>query len=87
MHKPWHQVDGYTFRWPELTSATAQDFMARTAEHLIEKTPAERVSYINGILPALQRPSGSVSAIDQHLVLSSLIQWREDNKDRAKVAA
>jgi hypothetical protein len=87
MHKPWHSLDAYTFHWPELSSPTAQDFMARTAEHLIEKTPQERVSYINSILPALRRPTGSVSAIDQHLVLSALIQWREDNRDRARVAA
>jgi hypothetical protein len=87
MMKPIREIDGYTFRWPELTSSTAQDLMARTAEHLIEKTPAERVEYIDGILPALQRPTGSVSAIDQHLVLSSLIQWREDNRDRARAAA
>ena len=87
MTKPWHSLDGYTFHWPELTSPTAQDFMARTAEHLTEKTPQERVDHINRILPALKRPTGSVSAIDQHLCLTALIQWREDNRDRVRAAA
>jgi hypothetical protein len=82
MTTPWHQVDGYTFRWPELTSTTAQDFMRRTADHLIDLTPRQRVDYINGILPALQRPTGSVSAFDQHLVLTALIQWCEDQRER-----
>jgi hypothetical protein len=87
MSKPWHQVDPYVFHWPELSSPTAQDFMLRTADHLIEKTPAERVSYINDILPTLRRPTGSVSASDQHLVITALIDWREDNRDRARAAA
>jgi NADH:ubiquinone oxidoreductase subunit D len=87
MNKPWHQIDAYTFRWPELSSPTAQDFMVRTVEHLIEKTPRERVDYINSILPALKRPTGSVSAFDQHIVLTQLIQWCEENEDRARAAA
>ena len=79
---PWHQVDPYTFHWPELTSTTAQDFMRRTSDHLVDLTPRQRVDYINDILPALKRPTGSVSAFDQHLVLSALIQWREDQRER-----
>jgi len=82
MDKPWHQVDPYTFHWPELSSPTAQDFMRRTADHLVDLTPRQRVDYINDILPALRRPTGSVSAFDQHLVLTALIQWREDNRER-----
>jgi hypothetical protein len=80
--KPLRLVDDYTFRWPELSSATAQDFMRRTSDHLVDLTPRQRVDYINDILPALRRPTGSVSAFDQHLVLSALIQWREDNRER-----
>jgi hypothetical protein len=81
--KPLNQIDGYTFKWPELSSKTAQDLMLHVSEHLMEKTPRERVDYINNILPALLRPTGSVSAFDQHLVITALITWREENLERA----
>ena len=85
--KPLNQIDGYTFEWPHGLDTVVNDLLKRIAEHLIEKTPAERVSYINDILPALRRPTGSVSAFDQHLVITALINWREDNRDRARAAA
>ena len=80
--KPWHETDSYTFKWPELSDRVAQDFMLRVSAHLMEKTPAERVAYINEILPALRAPTGSVSAFDQHLVITALMTWASDNREK-----
>lgn len=80
--KPWHQVDGYTFQWPELSDQVARDFMVRVSAHLMEKTPAERVEYLDKIIPIMRHPTGSVSAFDQHLVITALTTWREDNRER-----
>ena len=80
--KPWHEVDSYAFKWPELSDQVARDFMLRVSAHLMEKTPKERVAYLDAIIPIMRRPTGSVSAFDQHLVVTALIQWREDNFER-----
>lgn len=90
-NKPWHQVDGYTFHCPLLTSATAQQRVASMVEHMIEMTPAERVEYLDKWIPALRDPRAAhkadISAIDQHLVLTAMMTWRADNADRARAAA
>ena len=87
MNKPWHQVDGYCFKWPTLTSDVAKQRVETMIDHLIEMTPAERVAYLDKWIPALRNEKAAekagVSAFDRHLVISALIQWREDNKQRA----
>lgn len=91
MSKPWHQVDGYAFNWPALTSPIANERMKSLADAMMEKTPAERVEFLDKWIPALAddkaaRKSG-ISAFDQHLVITALRTWREDNRDRARAAA
>lgn len=85
--KPVRQIDAYTFHWPSGLEPIANDLLKRTAEYLIDKTPAERVAYLDTVIPALRRPSGSVSATDQHLALTALTIWREENDERARAAA
>lgn len=87
MSKPWHTLDAYTFHWPTLSSATAQQRMLAMVEHMTEMTPAERVAYLDKWIPALRDQRAAAKAgigyFDQHLVVSSLIAWREDNRARA----
>lgn len=83
MVKPIRDIDPYAFDWPCGLDTVANDFLKRTAEYLIDKTPAERVAYLDTVIPALRRPSGSVSATDQHLALTALTTWREENLERA----
>lgn len=87
MSKPWHEVDGYTFKWPELSSDIATRRVETMVEHMMEMTPAERVSYLDKWIPALRDQKAAAKAgidfFDQHLVVSSLIVWREDNRARA----
>ena len=86
MMRPLRLVDDYTFRWPELSSTTAQTFMSRFSDELIDLTPAQRIAKIDAWLPAIQDPThaakNGIGAIDQHLVVTSLLMWREDNRDR-----
>lgn len=84
--KPWHQVDGYCFLWPELSSDVAKRRVETMVDHMIEMTPAERVAFLDKWIPVLADETGAVkagiSAVDQHLVLTALRTWREDNRER-----
>ena len=80
--KPWHETDPYAFKWPQLSGQKAQEFMLSLADLLMGKTPRERVNYIEAILPDLRRPTKEVSAFDQHLVITALMTWCEDNREK-----
>ena len=84
--KPWHQIDGYCFRWPKLSSDVAKQRVETMIEHMIEMTPAERVEFLDKWIPALRDPKAAakagISAFDQHLVITALTTWREDNRER-----
>lgn len=86
MNKPWHQVDGYSFSWPVLSSEVAKLRMETIVDHLIEKTPQERVEFLDKWIPALRDERAAykagISAVDQHLVVTTLMTWREDNRER-----
>lgn len=86
MVKPWHQIDGYCFRWPELSSDVAKQRVETMVEHMIEMLPAERVEYLDKWIPALNDTNAAakagIGAVDQHLVVTALMQWREDNRER-----
>ena len=86
MVKPWHQIDGYCFRWPKLSSDVAKQRVETMVEHMIEMTPAERVEFLDKWIPALNDTNAAakagIGAVDQHLVVTALMQWREDNRER-----
>lgn len=88
--KPWHQVDGYQFEWPTLSGDKAQNFLLRFSDELIELTPKERIEKINDWLPAIsdekRAAKSGISAFDQHLVVTTLRTWREDQRERIKYA-
>jgi hypothetical protein len=83
---PLREVDGYTFQWPTLSNTAAQDFMLRFSGALMDLTPAQRIEKINEWLPAIQNPKhaakAGIGAVDQHLVVSALLTWREENSER-----
>ena len=84
--KPWHQVDHYSFRWPTLTSDIAQQRMLTLSESLMELTPRERVEKLDKWIPALRdvraAEKAGIGVADHHLVVTALLQWREDNRER-----
>lgn len=84
--KPWHQLDGYCFNWPHLSSDKAKLRLESLIDHLIEKTPAERVDLLDKWIPALRDTKNAekagIPATDQHLVVTALMTWRQDNVER-----
>ena len=88
--KPWHQLDGYCFRWPELSSDVAKQRLETIVDHLIERTPAERVAFLDKWIPALADPKAAakagIGAMDQSQVVNALRVWREDNRERVQYA-
>ena len=84
--KPWHQIDGYCFNWPILSSEKAKQRIETLVDHMIEMTPAERVEFLDKWIPALRDTKAAakagIDAADQHLVVTALMTWREDNIER-----
>lgn len=84
--KPFHQIDGYSFNWPHLSSDTAKHRVQTLIEHMIELTPKERVAFLDKWIPALSDAKAAekagIGAIDRHLVVTALKTWREDNRER-----
>lgn len=84
--RPLSETDGYLFQWPDLSNEVARNFIARFTDSLIDLTPAQRVEKIDAWLPALRNEAHAakhgISAADQHIVVTTLMTWREDNLDR-----
>ena len=89
--KPIRDVDAYTFAWPTLGNPTAQRRVETMVESMIEMTYRERVEFLDKWIPALRDQKAAqragISAVDQHLVVTALMRWRDDNAECARAAA